>query len=389
MLGADGTLDSADHPLFPAIREAGGEPQAVAVDLSGVREMSGSAARALAACAVELGRRDIRLMVAAPSEPAARALAVDGAADSGLIVLPAAHDLLTTCVPDLPEPSWDGTPAAPAPEPVLDAQSREEVERLRGKVRDLQAKVRTHPLIAQAQGVLTERYRLRDSRAAFKLLQSASQQHNVKLRTLAAAVLNAPRPGTGAARWFPDRVRTRPPRLPALPQVNEDSANRSAVISAVLHQTLQISETSMGNVQLADRYSGGLRIEKHQGLNEEFLDYFDVVGEDGTSCALAARNGTRVTVTDVATDPVFSEEARYKILQAGSRAAHSTPLTTARGICLGMVSSHHERPHQLLAPAQARALDRIGDQAGRWLAWHQRTVVLDALEHLHGLATGG
>ncbi|WP_030613751.1 ANTAR domain-containing protein [Streptomyces sclerotialus] len=385
MLGADGVLESADHPLFTAIRETSGGPEAVAVDLSEVRQMSLGAARALATCAGELGHRGIRLMVVAPSEQAALALAADEAADSGLIVLPAVRDLITACVPDLPEHVPGVGDPLQAPEPA--EPSQQEVDRLRRTVRDLQAKVRTHPLIAQAQGVLQERYRLRDGQAAFRLLQAASQQHNVKLRSLASALLEAPRPEHGSARWFPDRIKTRPPKLTALPQVNSESANRSAVISAVLHQTLTISDTPMGNVQLADRHAGGLRIEKHHGLNEEFVDYFDVVGREGTSCALAARNVTRVTVTDVATDPVFSDEARYKIMQAGSRSAHSTPLTTARGVCLGMVSSHHERPHQLLGPAQARALDRIGDQAGRWLAWHQRTVVLDALEHLHRLAT--
>ncbi|MFI9025582.1 ANTAR domain-containing protein [Streptomyces sp. NPDC053560] len=388
MFGAEGALESGDHPLFPAILETEGEPQAVAVDLSGVQEMTFAAACALAKCAEELRRRDIHLMVAAPSEQAARALAVDEVADSGAVLLPAIHDLITACVPDLPDALWNGGASAevPVPATALDGLPQQEFDRLRGKVRDLQAKVRTHPLIAQAQGILQERYRLPDGQAAFTLLQAASQRYNVKLRTLASAVLSAPRPESGATRWFADRVRTRAPKLAALPQVNSESANRSAVLSAVLHQTLLISDTPMGNVQLADRHAGGLRMEKHAGLNEEFVDYFDVVGKDGTSCSLAARNVTRVTVTDVATDPVFDEEARYKILQAGSRAAHSTPLTTGRGICLGMVSSHHERPVQLLSPAQARAMDRIGDQAGRWLAWYQRTVVLDALEHLHRMA---
>ncbi|MER7397634.1 ANTAR domain-containing protein [Streptomyces sp. NPDC000151] len=400
MLGVEGVLDSADHPLLAAILETTGQPRAVAVDLSAVREVSVAAARGLAACAAELDRRGIRLLLAAPSEEVTRALtAANGAADAAngtaaarLVVLPTAHDLITACVPDLPEAAVRAAVAcAPAPAPDLlaatrDESSEQEIERLRGKVRDLQAKVRTHPMIAQAQGVLQERYRLPDGQAAFALLRNASQQHNVKLRALAAAVLNAPRPKSGSARWFPDRIRTRPPELPALPQVNGEATNRSAVISAVLHQSLTISDTPMGNVQLADRHAGGLRIEEHHGLNEEFVDYFDLVGKEGTSCALAARNVTRVTVTDVATDPVFTDEARYKILQAGSRAAHSTPLTTANGVCLGMVSTHHDRPQQLLVPAQARALDRIGDQAGRWLAWHHRTIVLDALEHLHRTA---
>ncbi|MFC6063495.1 ANTAR domain-containing protein [Streptomyces ochraceiscleroticus] len=411
MLGVEGALDSADHPLLAAIRDTAGQPEAVAVDLSTVREVSVAAARGLAECAAELDRRGIRLLLAAPSEEVTRALtaangngnadtangtantgngAGKGTADGRLVVLPTAHDVITACVPAPPETVRAAAvpaPLATTPDEKPEPELEQEIERLRGKVRDLRGKVRTHPMIAQAQGVLQERYRLRDGQAAFALLRNASQQHNVKLRSLASAVLNAPRPKSGTARWFPDRIRTRPPKLSALPQVNGDATHRGAVISAVLHQSLTLSDTPMGNVQLTDRHAGGLRIEAHHGLNEEFVDYFDLVGKEGTSCALAARNVTRVTVTDVATDPVFTDEARYKILQAGSRAAHSTPLTTANGVCLGMVSTHHDRPQQLLAPAQARALDRIGDQAGRWLAWHHRTIVLDALEHLHRTAT--
>ncbi|MFI8998695.1 ANTAR domain-containing protein [Streptomyces sp. NPDC053542] len=406
MLGVEGALDSADHPLLAAIRDTTGQPEAVAVDLSAVREMSVAAARGLAACAAELDRRGLRLLLAAPSEEVTRVLdaanataaagngAGNGTAGGRLTVLPTAQDLITACVPAPPEtvrattaPAASPTTPDEKPEQEQALELEQEIERLHAKVRDLRGKVRTHPMIAQAQGVLQERYGLRDGQAAFALLRNASQQHNVKLRSLASAVLNAPRPKSGTARWFPDRIRTRPPKLPALPQVNGDDTNRSAVISAVLHQSMTLSDTSMGNVQLADRQAGGLRIEDHHGLNEEFVEYFDVVGKEGTSCALAARNVTRVTVTDVATDPVFTEEARRKILQAGSRAAHSTPLTTANGVCLGMVSTHHDRPQQLLAPAQAHALDRIGDQAGRWLAWHHRTIVLDALEHLHRTAT--
>jgi hypothetical protein len=33
--------------------------------------------------------------------------------------------------------------------------------------------------------------------------------------------------------------------------------------------------------------------------------------------------------------------------------------------------------------AEAAELDRICAEAGAWLNWHQRTIVLDALEYLH------
>lgn len=261
----------------------------------------------------------------------------------------------------------------------------DEVERLRDEVRGLRARARTRPLIAQAQGILQERYRLPDGDSAFALLQRASQRHNLKLRSLAGALLTAPRPGPDDPLWFPRRAHHAEPALSFTSPVRSDTGNRSAVLSAVLSQTLAVVGTHMGNVQLADLVDGGLYIEKHTGLTEDFVDFFAYVGDDGTACAKAARDVAQLTVRDVASDPVFDEPARAAILAAGSRAVHSVPLTTAAGLCVGMVSAHAARPLDELSHAQLKALDVVAAESGRWLAWHDRTVVLDALEYLHAL----
>ncbi|MGI5451849.1 ANTAR domain-containing protein [Streptomyces sp. CA-249302] len=263
--------------------------------------------------------------------------------------------------------------------------ARDEVERLRAEVRELRARARTHPLISRAQGILQERYELPDGDSAFALLQRTSQRFNVRMRALAAMVVTVPRPDGGDRLWFPRRVRQPEPDLTFAPTHRPEPGNRGAVLSAVLSQTLAVVGTDMGNVQLADRVRGGLHIEKHTGLSEDFVDFFEHVGEEGTSCALAARDLTQVTVRDVESDPVFSEPARAAILAAGSRACHSVPLTTAAGLCVGMVSAHAEQPLRGLTRAQLKELDVVGAEVGRWLAWHDRTVVLDALEYLHAL----
>ncbi|MFF9119831.1 hypothetical protein ACF09Y_30365 [Streptomyces massasporeus] len=82
-------------------------------------------------------------------------------------------------------------------------------------------------------------------------------------------------------------------------------------------------------------------------------------------------------------------QARRAILAAGSRACHSVPLTTESGLCVGMVSAHVDRTLGALTTTQTQTLDTVGCQAGRWLAWHDRTVVLDALEYLHTLGRAG
>ncbi|MFJ4245540.1 ANTAR domain-containing protein [Streptomyces iakyrus] len=264
-----------------------------------------------------------------------------------------------------------------------------ELERLRAELRDLRARARVRPLISQAQGILQERYALPDGESAFALMQRASQRYNVKLHTLAGLLVTAPRPDEPDALWFPRRVRGPEPELTFTRAHRSGSGSRGAVLKAVLRSTLTVTGTDMGNVQLPDPARGGLRIEQHTGLTEDFLDFFAHVGEDGTACARAARDVAQVTVRDVESDPVFTEPARRAILAAGSRACHSVPLTTESGLCVGMVSAHMDRPLDGLTTAQTKALDTVGGEAGRWLAWHDRTVVLDALEHLHALGRAG
>ncbi|WP_320785206.1 ANTAR domain-containing protein [Streptomyces sp. CRN 30] len=265
------------------------------------------------------------------------------------------------------------------------AALREELERLREETRHLRARAAGQPVIAQVQGMLRERYALADAESAFALLQHVSQQRNVKLRILAGAVLSVPRPDPREALWFPRRARHAEPRLTFRSARDVGRGNRGEALGAVLSQTLAVLDSGMGNVQTADRGLGGLRLEKHTGLTEEFVDFFGHVNEDGTACALAARSGTQITVTDVSTHPVFSEPARQAILRAGSRACHSVPLTAGPGVCAGMVSAHFEETVKEPTPAQTEALATIGREGGQWLAWYDRTVVLDALEHLHAL----
>ncbi|GAA2438385.1 ANTAR domain-containing protein [Streptomyces lavendulocolor] len=262
---------------------------------------------------------------------------------------------------------------------------RDEPARLRDQIRHLRAQARNRPLIAEAQGILRERYRLPDAEAAFALLQLASQRHNVRLRTLAQAVVRLERPEDGNGPWFPGRMRHPAPALESLAIDDASHAHRGAVLKAALSQTLAITTTHMGNVQIGDDTAGGLWMEKHAGLSDDFVDFFGFVGQEGTSCAQAAQQVTQVTVRDVATDPVFTEDARRTILEAGSRASHSVPLV-AGGRCVGMVSAHFERPIRDLHGAQLRALEHTGREVGRWLAWYDRTVVLDALEDLHAAA---
>ncbi|KOG65641.1 hypothetical protein ADK76_05505 [Streptomyces griseoflavus] len=258
------------------------------------------------------------------------------------------------------------------------------MDRLRREVRDLRGKLVAHPLVSQAQGMLQERYRLPDAESAFELMKRCSQQHNLKLRALASAVVSVPRPDDDRGLWFPGRSGRTPPALRFLPGHRPDKVNRSTVLKQVLHQALTVTDTTMADLQTLEPATG-LRMEQHRGLSEEFLDYFAVV-EGGTPCSLAARRRARV-ISDVTTDRTLSEPAREMILAVGSRTVHSMPMLSAAGRTVGVYSLHLPGRHQELTRAQANALDGMGVEAGRWLDWHQRTIMLDALEELHRRGT--
>jgi hypothetical protein len=48
-----------------------------------------------------------------------------------------------------------------------------------------------------------------------------------------------------------------------------------------------------------------------------------------------------------------------------------------------MLSTYDKTPDRTPTLAEGSELDRTAAEAGTWLQWHQRTVVLDALEYLH------
>ncbi|WP_433546294.1 ANTAR domain-containing protein [Streptomyces sp. CA-294286] len=319
-----------------------------------------------------------------------------------------AHPISRTLAPPHALTPTTSPPCAPAPAPTASSHpaptpatsprpspAPSDLALLRAELRHLRARAHTHPLISQAQGILQERYALADGESAFALLQRASQQHNVRMRLLVEAVIRTPGPDPRHhPLWFPRRTQLPAPPLTfqAARQANGDTngaspLNHGTVLRSVLSQLLAITDTDMGNVQLPDRVRGGLRLEHHTGLSEDFVDFFAHVGDDGTSCAEAARTLSQVTVGDVESAPVFDEASRRAILDAGSRAAHSAPLFTSAGVCVGMASAHLDRTVKQMTAAQHKAMTDLGAQAGQWLAWYNRTVLTDALEHLHVLGT--
>ncbi|MYW17381.1 ANTAR domain-containing protein [Streptomyces sp. SID2955] len=262
---------------------------------------------------------------------------------------------------------------------------RPSYEDLHKEVRALRARVRTAPVIGMAQGTLMVRYGLPDAGSAFRVLRDASQRFNVPLRVLVSAVVVA-RPPSGEA-WFPGRRCLPVPQLRILARGGRDPRYRRQMIDAVLHEALAIGKSPAGYVQLVDPAVNALALETHHGCADTFLDHLARGRGEGTADAAARTRGRQVSVPDVATDPLLSDECRCALLTTGARAVQSIPVLSSAGSCTGVISLHWAGAGHRPTAAQAEAFALLAADTAAWLSWYHRSVLLDALEHLHRTLT--
>ncbi|GGX96886.1 hypothetical protein GCM10010358_58270 [Streptomyces minutiscleroticus] len=142
-----------------------------------------------------------------------------------------------------------------------------------------------------------------------------------------------------------------------------------ALLQALLECITDATDVQVCDAQQVDAVHGGLRLVAHRGMSRPFLDYFAVVDGRGTACAQAARTGRPVSVGDVATSGLYSQDSRQVMLEAGSRAVRSVPLCTPGGPVMAMVSVHHRAPNGL-RDVDTDLLGALARAAARALHWH-------------------
>lgn len=254
------------------------------------------------------------------------------------------------------------------------------------ELHDLREALRTRPVVAEAAGILRERYAMTDGDAAVVLLRNASRRFNVRLLTLAHTVLVAapPRP---QGPWFPARIRRSAPELGFCQSGRQ--GNRSVVLPAVLDVAMSITAAGHGHLHLVVPGRPGLDLAVQRGFPSAFDDAFAHVDLPGPESAAVA-TGEPVVIADLE-DPTTGHlaEQRGILLAAGLRAATSIPLLTGHGASAGVVTVLHVRRDRVPTAQEHDDLRAVAAQAGAWLDWYQRTVVLDALEDVHRQARRG
>jgi PAS domain S-box-containing protein len=138
------------------------------------------------------------------------------------------------------------------------------------------------------------------------------------------------------------------------------------VYEKIMQAAVAIMGSDFGSMQRLhpERGSGGeLNLLASHGFAPEALRFWEWVRADSNcSCGAVLRGGQRVIVPDVSTcDFMAGTKDQIAYLEAGMKAAQSTPLISRGGTLLGMISTHWKQPH-VPAERDLRLLDVLARQ---------------------------
>lgn len=112
----------------------------------------------------------------------------------------------------------------------------------------------------------------------------------------------------------------------------------------IVNVARRLNGADRGVLQVFDRRLGGLRIVAQHGFRTPFLDYFKLVTGTESTCGEAMMRNQVVVVDDVLNSPIFDRPTRRVMKTAGALSVQSTPMVTASGLLVGVLSTHFDRP---------------------------------------------
>ena len=230
--------------------------------------------------------------------------------------------------------------------------------------------------------MLRRRHGIADPQRAFEVLRSVSQQHNVKLRAVAAAVVGS----DVTAEQSGDPTPAAPPTLTYSDLADTAMPNRTEVMRDLMRTAMNDAGADYGNVQVRDAAHGGLTIESQSGFTRDFLNFFGYVDDAGSACGVTLTEARQVVVEDVEGAPAFAEPERAMVLASGVRSVVSTPLVDEQGSVRGVVSTHFAQSHRAPDEKTLRTLQLQADDCARWLSWYDRAVMPRVLVAVHAAA---
>ncbi|MFD0328350.1 hypothetical protein ACFQZC_09115 [Streptacidiphilus monticola] len=232
---------------------------------------------------------------------------------------------------------------------------REQAERLRRRLQEQEA-------LAQASGLLQERYELADLAAAERLIRQVAERYRLAPAALAAAVRASVRvsvhSGPSAAAvpgapppWPLARPLPPAPPLDLLPVAAPDTCSAEEVALALLDAALGVTGADRGSVQLFRH--GRLDLVVHRGFDDAVQAVFAPVAVGGGDS-----------------------------VDGPGGSLQSTPVVSADGHCQGLVSTHSSQSAAAPTDRQLAVVDSLTAVAAAWFSWYRNCLLPAALGQL-------
>jgi PAS domain S-box-containing protein len=162
--------------------------------------------------------------------------------------------------------------------------------------------------------------------------------------------------------------------LKAMRRLNEigtlcanDGDETVPILGEILKVAIEISGADKGNIQLLDPRSGKLTLVAHRGFDAPFLEFFEVVDDEGSACGVALQSHQRVIVEDITNSEIYAGKASLVTMrEADVLAVQSLPLMSSSGKVLGIISTHFSNTHRP-SEQELRLMDLLVRQTADYL----------------------
>lgn len=240
----------------------------------------------------------------------------------------------------------------------------------------------THATVRSAVDRLQNDHRNIDADNAFRALYHVAKRHDVKLRHLAAAVVETePRS---------DIRSLDEPELPFQPGRRAGLPSRTDVMADLLAEAVELTSADAAAVHLRHALHGGLCIERDSGLGEGFRRQFSYVDDAGSAAGRSSARCEVVRIDDVSTSPIYTRADVAVLADEGIRAQLAVPMCDETGSNWGAVDVLFTQRHPRIDPFGVDMLHGHADACAQWLRWYDLTVMpkLVAAVHRAARATG-
>lgn len=235
----------------------------------------------------------------------------------------------------------------------------------------------SHVAVRNAVARLQDDHGITDADTAFRALLTVSKRYDVKLRHLSAAVAGA---DAGTRRV------TSAPSLSFSLRGRGGSPERSDVLADLVTAAVELFSAPAAAVQLRDAVFGGVCIERHTGLAEQFRHHFSYVADEGSAAAYATAHCEVVRVDDVAASPLYNFTDMEVLARSGVRAEVAIPMCDEDGRTWGGVTVMFDARRPRIDPFAVEMLHGHADSCAQWLRWYDSEVMPTLVAAVHEVA---